>query len=106
MSARIALGAITSSGPTQSEHHRPEAPPAGNPRANKHKSGPDSGPRGGAGPSDELPLPPVSAGTAYVRALLAGALTLEPAPSRGVLLRSATAWTPPHSDLRLTDKTI
>lgn len=106
MSARIALGAITSSGPTQSDHHRPEAPPAGQRQTGGRQDRPESGARDQAGPSDQPPLPPVPAGTAYVQALLAGALTLEPRPSRSVPLRATSAWTPPHSDFRLTDKTI
>lgn len=52
-----------------------------------------------------LPAPPDPPGTAYVAAVLSGALSPKPTSAREVFLRVGE-WTPPDSPLRLADKTI
>jgi len=52
-----------------------------------------------------LPAPPDPPGTAYVAAVLSGALSPKPTSAREVLLRVGE-WTPPDSPFHLTDKTI
>jgi hypothetical protein len=53
-----------------------------------------------------IPSPPDPPGTAYVAALLSGALSPRPASIEEVVLRSGKRWTPPDSLFRLADKTI
>jgi hypothetical protein len=53
-----------------------------------------------------LPPPPDPPGTAYVAALLSGALSPRPSSIEEVMLRSGKNWTPPDSQYRLADKTI
>lgn len=52
-----------------------------------------------------LPPPPDPPGTAYVAAVLSGALSPKPVTPQDVYLRTGE-WTPPDSPLRLADKTI
>jgi hypothetical protein len=52
-----------------------------------------------------LPAPPDPPGTAYVAAVLSGALSPKPTSAREIFLRTGE-WTPPDSPLRLADKTI
>ncbi len=52
-----------------------------------------------------LPAPPDPPGTAYVAAVLSGALSPKPTTAREVFLRVGE-WTPPDSPLHLADKTI
>lgn len=52
-----------------------------------------------------LPPPPDPPGTAYVAAVLSGALSPKPASAQEVFLRVGE-WTPPDSPLRLADKTV
>lgn len=52
-----------------------------------------------------LPPPPDPPGTAYVAAVLSGALSPKPTTAREVFLRVGE-WTPPDSPLHLADKTI
>lgn len=51
-----------------------------------------------------LPAPPDPPGTAYVAAVLSGALSPKPTSAREIFLRTGE-WTPPDSSLRLADKT-
>lgn len=51
-----------------------------------------------------LPPPPDPPGTAYLAAVLSGALSPKPASTREILLRTGE-WTPPDSPLHLADKT-
>jgi hypothetical protein len=50
------------------------------------------------------PAPPEAPGSAFVAAIVAGALPAQPTTSAEVLLRTSRAWTPPDSDLHLTDR--
>lgn len=52
-----------------------------------------------------LPLPPDPPGTAYVAAVLSGALSPKPTTAQEIYLRVGE-WAPPDSPLHLTDKTI
>jgi hypothetical protein len=52
-----------------------------------------------------LPAPPDPPGTAYVAAVLSGALAPKPTSAQEVYLRVGE-WAPPDSPFRLTDKTI
>lgn len=52
-----------------------------------------------------LPAPPDPPGTAYVAAVLSGALSPKPTTPHEIYLRTGQ-WTPPESPLRLADKTI
>jgi len=52
-----------------------------------------------------LPPPPDPPGTAYVAAVLSGALSPRPTSAQNVYLRLGE-WAPPDSPFRLTDKTI
>jgi hypothetical protein len=52
-----------------------------------------------------LPAPPDPPGTAYVAAVLSGALSPKPTTAREIFLRVGE-WTPPDSPLHLADKTI
>ena len=52
-----------------------------------------------------LPAPPDPPGTAYVAAVLSGALAPKPTSAQEAYLRVGE-WAPPDSALRLTDKTI
>lgn len=52
-----------------------------------------------------LPPPPDPPGTAYVAAVLSGALSPRPTSSQEVYLRVGQ-WKPPDSSLHLADKTI
>ncbi|MDP1730992.1 MAG: hypothetical protein Q8L54_07415 [Devosia sp.] len=53
-----------------------------------------------------LPPPPDPPGTAYVVAVLSGALSPRPTSMQEVLLRTGKDWSPPDSPYRLADKTI
>ena len=52
-----------------------------------------------------LPAPPDPPGTAYVAAVLSGALSPKPTTPHEIYLRTGE-WTPPESPLRLADKII
>lgn len=52
-----------------------------------------------------LPAPPDPPGTAYVAAILSGALSPKPTSAREIFLRTGE-WTPPDSPLHLADKTV
>lgn len=52
-----------------------------------------------------LPPPPDPPGTAYVAAVLSGALSPKPVSAQEVFLRVGE-WSPPDSPLHLADKTI
>jgi hypothetical protein len=52
-----------------------------------------------------LPPPPDPPGTAYVAAVLSGALSPKPTSAQEVFLRVGE-WAPPDSSLHLADKTI
>lgn len=53
------------------------------------------------------PLPdPATPGTAFVAAVLSGALAPRPASAQEVFMRNGTSWTPPASDYQLADKKI
>lgn len=52
-----------------------------------------------------LPPPPDPPGTAYVAAVLSGALSPKPTSAQEIFLRVGE-WTPPDSSLHLADKTV
>jgi hypothetical protein len=52
-----------------------------------------------------LPAPPDPPGTIFAAAVIAGALSPKPETPEEVFLRLGGAWSPPDSDLRLTDRT-
>lgn len=92
----------------------PESQPRSQAPVAQDASPPDSASTGDAAPqrghrlADILPpLPPPSdpPGTAYVAAVLSGALSPKPVTPQDVYLRTGE-WTPPDSPLRLADKTI
>ena len=114
MSARIAPDPISATISTSLGFQpRTSSGDAGQPAAG-HRSGNFSAPYQ-SGPSapearaadilPPLPPPPDPPGTAYVAAVLSGALSPKPTSAREIFLRVGE-WTPPDSPLRLADKTI
>jgi hypothetical protein len=60
-----------------------------------------------AAAAEPPPLPePAAPGTAFVMAVLSGALAPRPTSMQEVFLRTGTGWVPPDSDYRLADKKI
>lgn len=50
-----------------------------------------------------LPAPATPPGTAFAAAVIAGALSPKPETPTEIFLRLGSAWSPPDSDLHLTD---
>lgn len=57
-------------------------------------------------PEPPAPLPIEPPGSAYVRAVISGALSPRPTSAQELFTRVGTGWVPPESEYRLTDKTI
>jgi hypothetical protein len=53
-----------------------------------------------------LPAPPDPPGTMFAAAVMAGALSPKPETPEEIFLRLGSAWSPPDSDLRLSDRKI
>ena len=51
-----------------------------------------------------MPPPPDPPGTMFAAAVMAGALSPRPQSAEEVFLRLGSAWSPPESDYRLTDR--
>lgn len=107
MSDRFSPEPISSieTGIADSRRHRPPnlpAPPR--PAAPRAAASPEFDPP--AAPPAEPPPLPERAGTAFVMAVLSGALAPRPTSVQEVLLRTGTGWVPPDSDYRLADKKI
>jgi hypothetical protein len=57
-------------------------------------------------PIPPAPLPVEPPGSAYVRAVISGALSPRPTSAQELFTRVGTGWVPPESEYRLADKTI
>lgn len=107
MSARIAPEPISSVN-TGISDYRPRGAPELPTPAHVKVAATDSPPEVGApAPAEPPPLPePAAPGTAFVMAVLSGALAPRPTSMQEVILRTGTGWVPPESDYRLADKKI
>jgi hypothetical protein len=115
MSARIApepIGAVN----TAIAEHRPRFVPAAPPltpaaqssTTNTGAAAADDTAAAAPAPLAEAPPPPEPTvpGTAYVMAVISGALSPRATTMQEVFLRTGTDWVPPESEYRLADKKI
>lgn len=109
MSARIALEPISTVNTGISDHRPRGAPEVLTPAPSKLPA-PEALPEieaAAAASAEPPPLPePAAPGTAFVMAVLSGALAPRPTSMQEVFLRTGTGWVPPDSDYRLADKKI
>jgi hypothetical protein len=109
MSAKIAPEPIGSVNTGISDYRPRGAPEAPTPAPSRPPA-PESLPEieiAAKAPAEPPPLPePAAPGTAFVMAVLSGALAPRPTSMQEVFLRTGTGWVPPDSEYRLADKKI